>query len=304
MKAILFDIDGTLADIEHRVHLVPDWPKFFGEMHNDSPIEPIVDLARLVFSGSRQYPCSHVVIVVTARPEQYRRETAQWLNEWFIPFDQLYMRKENDFRPDTIIKAELLQDIIDDGFNPTLVVDDRPEVVEMWREYGLTCLQCASNEIKPKHDGKQFLDLLVGPSGAGKSTYVSENYSFDRDVVSTDYLRAVHGWGHSPDDLQKTWSLAHALMRARLENGVFTAFDATNIKQKDRLKLLRHVPKGQYVRYIVIDRNLDSKLKCRDWRPEDLVLRHHRTMQKELPNILSGDGLPNVVVIDKRQGKS
>jgi FMN phosphatase YigB (HAD superfamily) len=41
MKAILFDVDGTLANCEHRVHHVQngnrDWNKFFAEMHLESP---------------------------------------------------------------------------------------------------------------------------------------------------------------------------------------------------------------------------------------------------------------------------
>jgi hypothetical protein len=273
MKAILFDIDGTLADIEHRVHLLPDWPKFFNEMHNDVGIEPIIDLTQLVYGGTKHFPLVYQTIIVTARPGNYREVTEQWLKKWLIPYDRLYMRKEGDYRPDSIVKAELLEQIIDDGYKPMLVVDDRPEVVDMWRSYGLACLQCASDEIKLKHDGKNFLNLLIGPSGAGKST-AAALFASKHDIVSTDELREQYGWGHTPDDLARTWNYAHALMKARLENHIYTVFDATNIKQGDRLKLLR--------------------------RPEDLILKHHRTFQRELPNILAGDNLPNVVVVDKR----
>jgi predicted kinase len=300
MKAILFDIDGTLADIEHRIHLLPDWPKFFAQMHDDVGIEPIIDLAQLLAGGMKTFPLTYKLLIVTARPDTWREVTETWLKKWLIPYDALYMRKEGDYRQDSIVKGDLLQQIIDDGYTPTLVIDDRPEVVEMWRSYGLACLQCASNEIKLKHDGKQFLDLLVGPAGAGKSTYVAKNYYDAWDVISTDALRGHYGWGHTPDDLAKTWNYAHSLMKARLENHIYTVFDATNIKRNDRMKLLRYVPRGQYVRYIVIDRPLDVKLRDRGWRPEELVLKHHRTMQRELPNILAGDHLPNVVVIDRR----
>lgn len=300
MKAILFDVDGTLADLQHRIHLLPDWPKFFAAMEHDTPIEPIAELAQLVYGGTQHFPVSYAVLIVSARPDNYRRETARWLNKWFIPYDKLYMRKDGDYRPDSIVKSELLQQIIDDGYNPTLVIDDRPEVVDMWRSFGLTCLQCASDEIKLKHDGKQFLDIMVGPSGAGKSTFISKNYK-SQDVVSTDQLRLDYGWwDHNPENLNRVWSLTHSLIKARLDNQIKTVLDATNLKQGDRAKVLRFVPKGQYVRYIVIDRDLDEKIRDRGWRPEDLILKHHRTFQKELPNILNGDGLSNVVVIDRR----
>ena len=82
-----------------------------------------------------------------------------------------------------------------------------------------------------------------------------------------------------------------------------TCFDATNLKKKDREAVLRIVPRGQYVRYVIIDRPLDDKLlpSSRYWRPEELVLKHHKLFQKELSNILSGDGLHNVVVGDCRK---
>lgn len=50
----------------------------------------------------------------------------------------------------------------------------------------------------------------------------------------------------------------------------------------------------------MIDRPLDDKLRDRGWRSEDLVLKHHKTFQSQLADILNGDALPNVVVIDKR----
>ena len=169
----------------------------------------------------------------------------------------------------------------------------------LWRSYGICTLQCLSDEIKTKHDGVHCLDVLVGPSGAGKSTWCELNAK-PHDVLSTDKLREQYGWGHTPEDLAKTWNYAHSLLKARLENQIYTVFDATNIKRKDRLKLLSNVPKGQYVRYIVIDRPFNIKIRDRGWRSEELVLKHDRTFNAQIKDILNGDNLPNVVVIDKR----
>ena len=36
------------------------------------------------------------------------------------------------------------------------------------------------------------------------------------------------------------------------------------------------------------------------WRPEELILKHDKTFRGQLKDILNGDGLPNVTVIDKR----
>ena len=298
MKAIIFDVDGTLSDVEHRKHHLPNWDKFFAEMHNDPVIEPVGWLFKHLCLGANQR--DYAVLVVTARPADYEDTTRFWIeSKLSTGYDRVYMRQANDFRKDSIVKAEILQKIMDDGYEPFLVVDDRPEVVEMWRSFGITTLQCESDEIKMQHAGKQFLDVLVGPAGAGKSTWCSKNAK-PHDIISTDAIREQYGWGHHPDDLARTWNYAHSLLKARLQNQIYTVFDATNIKRKDRLKLLQNVPKGQFVRYIVIDRPLEDKLRDKAWRSEELVLKHDKTFKAQLKDILAGDNLPNVVVIDKR----
>lgn len=301
MKAVIFDIDGTLSDVEHRTHHLPNWDKFFDEMGKDPLIYPVGWLADKLIQASIDDE-DFRVIVVTARPDIYREKTEKWLERelrWYAWIDKIYMRRHNDFRKDSIVKAEILQQIVDDGYEPFLVVDDRPEVVEMWRSYGICTLQCASDEVKLKHDGKHFLDIIVGPSGAGKSSYVAKNYK-PCDIVSSDQIREEYGWGHHPDDLAKTWNYIHGLIKVRLENHINTVLDATNIDQRDRLKVLQSVPNGQYVRYIVIDRPFDQKIKDRGWRPEELILKHDKKFRKNLKDILDGDNKKNVVVIDKR----
>lgn len=309
MKAVIFDIDGTLANLDHRLHHLPNWDKFFAEMHNDTPIPEIKWLANQLaaMSDMSSPENDYCVLIVSARPDNYRDVTENWLLKHGIDYHRLYMRKAGDFRKDSIVKKEILQQITEDGFEPFLVIDDRAQVVAMWREYGLMTLQCAPNE-KPlsKYEGQCLFHMMVGPSGAGKSTYIGRNYK-SSDVVSTDDIRVqLFGskeLGFTPEDLNRTWNYAHGLIRTRLENGVFTVLDATNIKRKDRLKVLEYVPKGQLVQYVMIDRDLNTKLKDRDWRPEHLVLRHHQTFQSNIKDILKADDQGNVIVVDMREKK-
>ena len=91
-------------------------------------------------------------------------------------------------------------------------------------------------------------------------------------------------------------------LKSKLEKDALskTVLDATNIDQKDRLRVLQNVPRGQYVRYIVIDRPFIDKTSDRGWRSEELLLNHDKTFRKNLKDILAGDNQSNVVVIDKR----
>lgn len=132
---IIVDIDGTLCDISDRLHLVKgkkkkDWDAFFNEIPNDKPrLKIIKDVKRL----SKTFE----IHLVSGRPERYRLQTLTWLRKHGVPFSSLHMRKDLDRRDDTIVK----QEILNAHFNKkdiALVIDDRPRVIRMWRENGLT----------------------------------------------------------------------------------------------------------------------------------------------------------------------
>lgn len=141
MNTVIFDIDGTLADVTHRRALVecekPDWKAFNGAIGADTPHHTVVRLLwQLQWAGNK-------IVLCSGRDGQYRQLTEYWMLRNDIQYDALFMRSVGDRRKDHIIKVELLADIRAAGFNPWLVVDDRDSVVAMWREQGLTCLQCA-----------------------------------------------------------------------------------------------------------------------------------------------------------------
>ncbi len=142
---IIFDIDGTLADITHRRHYVAtkpkNWAAFEKAAHLDVPNEPIVKLARILANAG------HTILLCSGRGEQQREATEIWLQQHNIPFDDLYMRPAGDYRPDDVVKGELLDRIIADGYNVELVFDDRSRVVKLWRSRGLTCCQVAEGDF-------------------------------------------------------------------------------------------------------------------------------------------------------------
>lgn len=136
--SILVDIDGTIADNSHRQHFVAgvekDWPRFFAAMRDDQVIYPVANMVNNLFR-------TNSIILCTGRPAEYRVATISWLHRNLIPFTELYMRKSGDHRPDHLVKRELYDQILADGYNPKIVIDDRTSVVKMWRELGLVCLQ-------------------------------------------------------------------------------------------------------------------------------------------------------------------
>ena len=138
-QTIIFDVDGTLADIEHRRHWVQDKPKnwhaFNNTMHLDTPHHDIIWLLHLMHNAGA------TILVASGRGEESREVTEDWLKTHGVSYAKLYMRPAKDYRGDDVIKMEILDQMRADGWNPTMAVDDRSRVVDAWRNAGLRCLQ-------------------------------------------------------------------------------------------------------------------------------------------------------------------
>ncbi len=139
-KAIIVDLDGTLCNVDHRVHYVQqekkNWKLFNQEMINDQLNNWCYEL----IESMRNEKCD--ILFVTGRGEEYRKETEKWLFDHDVKYDHLYMRELKDSRSDNIIKNEIYENKIASQFQILFVVDDRLSVVKMWRSIGLVCLQC------------------------------------------------------------------------------------------------------------------------------------------------------------------
>lgn len=133
------DIDGTIADCTHRRHWITgkkkDYKKFYSEMYADPVIEETAHIIRVL------YDKGHRVVFGTGRPAEYRALIADWFFRNQIPYNALYTRATDDFRPDNIIKIELLEQMRKDGYNPKVAFDDRQRVVDALREAGLRVFQ-------------------------------------------------------------------------------------------------------------------------------------------------------------------
>jgi hypothetical protein len=146
-KVIVFDIDGTLANIEHRRAFVAtkpkNWKAFNAGIVNDTPHEDIVDLASMFWS----HPDYHRIILCSGRGEEHRKETEDQMWKFGVKYAQLYMRPAKDHRPDYIVKVELLQQIRKEHGEPKFWFDDRKQVVDAIRAEGVRVLQVAPGDF-------------------------------------------------------------------------------------------------------------------------------------------------------------
>ncbi len=146
----IFDLDGTLALIEHRRHLIDpnnkklDWTGFYAACDQDTPNQPVLNvMASLIASGADTY-------VWSGRSDEVKDKTIAWLNRYTpvnfsdLSAPQFQMRPAKDSQPDNDLKLSWLN-----ALNPIdrnrlqAVFDDRDKVVAMWRSNGVACFQVA-----------------------------------------------------------------------------------------------------------------------------------------------------------------
>lgn len=150
-EAIICDLDGTLCNVDHRLHFVrkveggpkPDWKNFFYNMTYDPLNQWCDDILYNLWANSR---C--VIVLCSGRPDSYEKQTKEWLNKHSITYySRLFMRSRNDFRKDDIVKEQILDFEILTRYKPVFAIDDRKQVVDMWRRRGIVCLACAEGEF-------------------------------------------------------------------------------------------------------------------------------------------------------------
>ena len=166
-KTVIFDLDGTLANIDTRrnMSLKPngklDWDIFAAPnsiLALDKPNAPVIKMAQMFKADGFK------IVIFSGRNDRGFDATVQWLNDFKVPFDLLVMRPDKfkdkswpiadgnpatsdmRFMPDEILKKKMLDTFVDinDVF---LVVDDRDKVVKMWRDLGLNTFQVAPGDF-------------------------------------------------------------------------------------------------------------------------------------------------------------
>lgn len=143
MKYIVFDLDGTLANCEHRKHLIEgpekNWDEFFLACSGDSLIEPVAKLFMILWHAFLDPNKKYSLIIMSGRGQISRQLTIDWLHGHGIYPDALLMRPIGDFTPDNELKMKWATEL---GIeNIDMVFDDRDKVVKMWRDLGIQCFQ-------------------------------------------------------------------------------------------------------------------------------------------------------------------
>jgi len=151
MSTVIFDLDGTLANIDHRRHFVEgnhkNFDVFFKACVHDSPNPMVIDLFNYYHTV-----CMYRVLILSGRSDIVRDETIDWLSRHTtmhksIISKNLLMRSDGDYTPDVELKKSWVDLYQLSPENVKLVVDDRQKVVDMWRSLGFECWQVAKGDF-------------------------------------------------------------------------------------------------------------------------------------------------------------
>lgn len=129
-ECIIVDLDGTLSIMWGNRNAY-EAEKCDSDLLNEPIARILHDYHKL---GTK-------IILFSGRTDTGYDQTLNWLDSYNIPYDELQMRKDGDFRKDTIVKEEMYKALVEDKMYPLFVLDDRDMMVEHWRNMGLTCLQ-------------------------------------------------------------------------------------------------------------------------------------------------------------------
>jgi len=138
-KIIIFDLDGTIADISHRLSLIEgdkkDFNKFYLACESDVVISPVYHLYKILATTMFN------MVILTGRGEIARKLTEQWLERNRIGCDCLKMRPENNYDPAHRLKEKMFNELKVAPSDVFCAFDDDKIVVDMWNSKGIFCFQ-------------------------------------------------------------------------------------------------------------------------------------------------------------------
>lgn len=141
-KCLIVDIDGTIAKMTNRGPF--EWDK----VSHDEPRKFVLDMIEGIVKENDCF-----VVYLSGRDSVCESDTRKWIYDNTSDYTfshnwQLYMRKENDTRKDCIVKEEIFWDKIASKYNVIGVIDDRPQVLQMWHELKLPNVICVGNPFE------------------------------------------------------------------------------------------------------------------------------------------------------------
>lgn len=145
-SCVLVDLDGTSSIRTIIPFPTPHMRDFYGyrECVTDKPNYFIKTILKSLITSDDGVD---TIIFFSGRQQAARKETVDFIEQKLeISVDkfQLFMRFEDDYRADDIVKYEMFNEYIRNNYYVVGVFDDRDKVCAMWEELGVNLLNAGS----------------------------------------------------------------------------------------------------------------------------------------------------------------
>jgi phosphoglycolate phosphatase-like HAD superfamily hydrolase len=148
---VFVDLDGTLCDTHHRLHLVDMslankgdvdaeeamWRRYGEACGKDGLNRGVAALMDLLYE---QYD----IYLTSGRTEAVRAQTEEWLTRHSIIYDELYMRPIGNRLGNGALKAKWVEELHEKGHTVVLAIDDYHSAVKSFEAIGVPCVHVAS----------------------------------------------------------------------------------------------------------------------------------------------------------------
>jgi len=146
-KYYIFDLDGTIALIDHRRPILDTddphrWDKFYQACVKDIPNIAVIEILKSLINNG------YKIKIFSGRSESVRKETMEWLDDYvgrfYLNEIEIKMRPDKDYTPDDELKKKWFGELSEEERSNCMgIFDDRQRLVDMWRSLGLVCFQVA-----------------------------------------------------------------------------------------------------------------------------------------------------------------
>lgn len=200
-KIAIFDLDGTLADDRRRRKLLP--PRSVSEpkdedydaYHADCLNDPAINTTMVELHRSQ----GHFIAFVTARPQRYLHDTADWIYRHFpdLPNFTILMRPNGDERPSPELKVALVEEAFDMATEHhwervVAAYDDRSDVLQAFTKAGVPASRCSLIKL-PQLDGKAAARSPADCLQAGVALFKQRNHTYREAYIAFgDVMAALY----------------------------------------------------------------------------------------------------------------
>lgn len=145
-KVWLLDIDGTAAaDNKEYYVFLQTKPKNYNAFFHGSIHCPCNEQVKHI--TNMLYEAGDIILIFTARSEDFKQVTLNWLENHGYKYNDVFMRPTKDNRHDYIVKEEMITKVREKYGDIFGAFEDRESVIQMFAKNGVFSFNVSQGKV-------------------------------------------------------------------------------------------------------------------------------------------------------------